>query len=471
MNFFQKLYEKGIRVSLEAEKLLENADEEIINEIISLNLPFIKKEDVEKVLKKREESKVEIIRTKPKAIASEYSGKVKILHHFDVTGKSRTTGSVGDFLTYFQNRFKRLSKILRSSGANAFTISEAKTPENINKEVEIISLIYDIKETKNGNILLEIEDLETRFRAVIPKNSKAFLNAKSLVRDEVVLLKGRITENFLIVNDITFPDIPITKEKKIIEEDIAAAYISDIHVGSKHFLNNHFLKFIEWLKRGEGLASKVKYLFFAGDIVDGIGIYPSQEKDLTIRDIFKQYEEFSNYLEMLPDYIEVIISPGNHDIVRRAEPMPAIDKSLIRRDCYLIGNPSYVEIDGIKHLIYHGTSIDMMIASIPYLSYNAPEKVGKEFLRKRHLSPIYGGNLIVPEHVDYLLIEEIPDVLHCGHVHKHGYLNYRNVHIIISGTFQDRTQFQIEQGHIPTPGIVGFLELRTGMYKTINFLH
>ncbi|MBS3067472.1 hypothetical protein J4450_02115 [Candidatus Micrarchaeota archaeon] len=92
-----------------------------------------------------------------------------------------------------------------------------------------------------------------------------------------------------------------------------------------------------------------------------------------------------------------------------------------------------------------------------------------EYLKRRHLSPIYGGNLIIPEKVDYFVIEDEPDVLHCGHVHKNGYALYRGTLVINSGTFQDRTEYQIKQGHVPTPAIVPVYEAKYGRLKSIDF--
>ena len=82
-------------------------------------------------------------------------------------------------------------------------------------------------------------------------------------------------------------------------------------------------------RKGEAkdIAGKVKYLFISGDIVDGIGIYPNQEKELIIKDVFKQYEMFRDFVEQVPDYIEIFACPGNHDAVRRGEPMPALGKN------------------------------------------------------------------------------------------------------------------------------------------------
>lgn len=466
------LKEKGIRVALDAEPLIENGGENLINELISLKKLFISKQDVEDAIKRLTEQKVEVIRSKKRPIAAEHPSDIKILHQLDVTGKSRTTGSVDDFIAYFRNRFQRMSKLFFSTSKYPTTeLGDIK--RDLNQNVRVICMVYDKRDTKQGSILLEIEDMSGQFKAVISrKNEQAYEKARHLLKDDIISITGKVLEPFIIVEDFEWPDIPLVREKKMSTDDVACVYISDIHLGSRHFLEKQFMHFIDWLNlkgKETEIAEKIKYLIIAGDVVDGVGIYPNQEKDLTVKDVYKQYEIFDNYMEMLPDYIEVIVAPGNHDAVRRAEPMPALDDSMVKSDVICVGNPSTLLIEGIRHVIYHGTSIDSMIAAVQGLNYNSPEKVSREYLRRRHLSPIYGGNLIVPERIDYLVLEGEPDVLHCGHVHKHGYMQYRGTHLINSGTFQDRTDFQIEQGHIPTPGIVGVLEMKTSTYKVLDF--
>ena len=77
------------------------------------------------------------------------------------------------------------------------------------------------------------------------------------------------------------------------------------------------------------IAGKVKYLLIAGDIVDGVGVYPGQAKELSIRDVHKQYNFAAKYLEKIPNYIEIVISPGNHDASRKALPQPAIPEGYL----------------------------------------------------------------------------------------------------------------------------------------------
>jgi DNA polymerase II small subunit len=475
---FEDLADKGIRLTIEAEGIMRaNRSDDLIRKVLLLNKPFIAKEDIEPLLGPLKPPEPEIEVVTPSAfmpLAKESSSDIKLSHTLDVTGKSRTKGEVDNFIAHFRNRFERISRMLRRSGpVPGMDLAEAK--KRVNEKARVVVFISDKRETKKGNLLFEVEDLTGTFKIVVSSskaNEKLMDKAKHVLMDDIVAITGKVLEPYIIVEDIEWPELPILREKKRSENDVATAYMSDIHFGSKHFLGKHLKSFTEWLHgRGESreLAGKVKYLCIAGDVVDGIGIYPNQEKELVVKDIFEQYKMFDDFINDLPDYIEVIVAPGNHDAVRRGEPQPALGKDLSACDVTRVGNPSSFSIEGIKHLMYHGTSMDSMIANIPGASYMHPEKVMVEYLKRRHLSPIYGGNLIIPENIDYMVIEDPPDIFHSGHVHKNGYTQYRGTLVINSGTFQDRTDFQIKQGHVPTPALVPVFEMKAGRLHTLDF--
>ncbi|MEM3610114.1 MAG: metallophosphoesterase, partial [Candidatus Anstonellales archaeon] len=288
-----------------------------------------------------------------------------------------------------------------------------------------------------------------------------------VIHDDIILIHGRVFREMILVKDIEFPDIQIYKDESTIEENFYIAYLSDIHVGSKKFLEKNFKTFIDWLNKSEE-GKKVAYLVIAGDIVDGIGIYPKQENELIIKDIDKQYETFNELAKSIPEWVKIIAIPGNHDAVRRAEPQPRLNKKHSLSSIIYVSNPVYVKIHSILHLIYHGTSMDGIIARIPRLNYEDPTLCMQELLKRRHLSPIYGENLIVPEKKDYLVIDKVPQVFHTGHLHKNGYMIYRNCLLINSGTFQERTDYQIQLGHVPTPGIVPIYNPKSNSLKELN---
>ncbi len=469
------LSEKGIRLTVEAEEWIKSnpPDSAFIEKIIGLDKPLVSKEDLVELTS--EQPSVEVIQPADFVpLAKEYDATLKIDHAREVTGKSRTRGDVENFVNNFRNRYERLAKMLRNVGSRSY-VNLADIRRSLNDQARVIVLVSGKRETKKGNLLLEVEDLTGSFKIVVSSskgNEKIMEKAGQIILDDVIAVTGKVLEAFIVAQEIEWPDMPVVRERKSTEADIAVAYLSDLHFGSRYFLDKQMDGFANWLHgRGEAreFAGKVKYLCIAGDIVDGIGIYPNQEKDLLVKDIYKQYGMFQDFLEKLPDYLEIIVGPGNHDAVRRGEPQPAIPSELFKADIHRVSNPCTMSIDGFRHLMYHGTSIDSLIATVPGLSYTHPERVMVEYLKRRHLSPSYGGNPIVPENIDYMVVEEPPDVLHCGHVHKNGYTKYRGTVVINSGTFQDRTDFQIKQGHVPTPCLVPVYELKFNRLRTLDF--
>jgi DNA polymerase II small subunit len=116
------------------------------------------------------------------------------------------------------------------------------------------------------------------------------------------------------------------------------------------------------------VASKIKYVFVLGDLVDGVGVYPEQNKELVIRDIFDQYKACADYLKEIPKRMKLLIIPGNHDAVRLEEPQPPLYDDLAEPifrlpNAMMLSNPAKVTImktkdfPGFDFLLYHGYSL------------------------------------------------------------------------------------------------------------------
>ncbi len=390
-----------------------------------------------------------------------------------------TDGSMGGFVDYFRNRLERLRSMLEvrlhSLQRELFSIESLKAYAD-GKEVAVIGIVNSRVITKNNNLMVLIEDETAEARLIFNSSGPLFETASRIVNDEVIAVCGKLSGQFIIAKEILWPDIPI-KERKEIKDDVAIAFISDIHVGSKLFLERNFMKMLEWLngsgdQRSKELAGKVKYIVIGGDVVDGIGVYPEQERDLSIPDIYRQYSVFSSLLQAIPEYIHTFVLPGNHDAVQLAEPQPAFPKELIEMDrsnVHFVTNPCYINLHGIEVLSYHGGGIVSIMDTIPNMSYDRPEEAMVEMLKRRHLSPIYGGNVIVPSRNDNLVIDIVPDIFQTGHVHKNGITEYHGVKAVNSGTWQGVTQYQIKRGLVPTPCNLPVFEARKYGFTTVDF--
>ena len=204
-----------------------------------------------------------------------------------------------------------------------------------------------------------------------------------------------------------------------------------------------------------------------GDLVDGVGIYPNQDKELVCQTIEEQLEKTDQILSKIPKHIKIFIIPGNHDPGRRALPQPAIPKKYYpplweHENIVMMGNPAMISLNGVKVSMFHGQSIDDIVKTTPGLSYGKPADVMRHLLRARHLSPIFGSQTpIAPELEDMMVIDEIPDIFHVGHVHVMELDTYRGVLLVNSGAWQKQTPFQVSVGQTPTPGLAVMVNLKT----------
>ncbi len=395
----------------------------------------------------------------------------------DITNQSTCIGEYTDFVQYFKHRHSLLGDMLRKRISGRPIESIKKRNLDTREQLSLIGMIMDIRTTANGHKLIEIEDTTGTISVLIhkEKDKELFELANTILLDEVIGVTGTLSSdgNLMFANKIIRPDIPNT-QRTMLDRARAkgkAVFISDIHVGSKTFLEDAWLNFVEWL--GDDING-INYLVIAGDVVDGIGVFPNQDKELAILDIYEQYERAAAYLEAVPKHIKIVISPGNHDAVRQAEPQPRLPEritSVFRSDITFVGNPAMVDIGGAKVLIYHGRSMDDIIASIPGFSYADPTKPMSEMLKLRHLSPIYGGRVsIAPEKEDHFVIDLVPDILHCGHVHTVGVSRYRDVLTVNSGTWQSQTEFQKRMNLKPMPARATVVDLASMDYRVMSFL-
>jgi DNA polymerase II small subunit len=335
-------------------------------------------------------------------------------------------------------------------------------------DAEMIGLVNDIRSTASGHWLVELEDTTGVFPCLVMKDKDIAASVEELLKDECIAVSGTLADDagILFVDDLYFPDVPRTYRPSTADRHVQAALISDVHVGSQEFVADAWSAFADWLHTEE--ADHVEYLLIAGDMVEGVGVYPNQDEELSIVDIYEQYEQFAEHLKEVPGDVEIVMIPGNHDAVRLAEPQPAFDETLREimsaHDAHITGNPSTVTIEGVSVLMYHGVSLDEVIAELPEekASYDEPHLAMYQLLKKRHVAPQFGGRMrLAPEKRDYLTIDSVPDIFHTGHVHKLGYGKYHNVLAVNSGCWQAQTAFQKSVNIDPDVGFAPIVDLDT----------
>ena len=384
----------------------------------------------------------------------------------DMTGRSTGTGEYGDFVRTFRDRYERLSKVLRGRVNHRPAEAIAEMPGG--SDAAMIGLVNDVRSTKSGHWLVELEDTTGTFPALIMKDKGLADLVDEILMDECLAVEGTLADDsgILFADSLHFPDVPRTHRTGGADRHVQAALISDVHVGSDEFMADAWSSFTDWLHTPE--AEPVEYLLLAGDMVEGVGVYPNQDEELSIIDIYDQYEAFSEHLKEVPGDMDIVMIPGNHDAVRLAEPQPAFDEELREimsaHDPRIVSNPSTVTVEGVSVLMYHGVSLDEVIAELPdeKASYDEPHRAMYQLLKKRHVAPQYGGHTrLAPEDRDYLVMDEVPDIFHSGHVHKLGYGKYHNVLTINSGCWQAQTDFQKSVNIDPDAGYAPIVDLDT----------
>ena len=472
VGFFQK---EGVLIQPDAvEYLARRGGIKECREILSkmeekpfiLSVDFIKRFLGEKSKERGEKREIVVLREE-KVRKKEF----KILR--DITGNSTCEGKIEDFVQLFRDRFERLCEFLkkRQEMRHAFPIKKAL---DNGEEVATIGIVRDIISSSNG-VVIELEDNDASMKVYVPKNIDSMI-----VQDEVIGVVGRKKGELFIAKSIVRPEIPVERERNFSDEENYVVFISDLHVGSRSFLEKEWNAFLEWIngKRGNErqreVAKKVKYIVIAGDDVEGVGIYPGQERDLVVEDLYEQYELLAKKLTGIPPEIKILIQPGNHDAVRPALPQPAFEKEI--RDLFshlnitFVGNPCYFEMEGVIVLAYHGQSIQDFATCISNMNQNHPTKIMREMLKRRHMAPIYGSiSSLAPEKRDYMIIDLVPDIFVTGHVHVTAVEQYRNVLLINASAWQSQTEYQRMMNFMPDPAKAIVVNLKNLIPSVIKF--
>ena len=433
--------------------------------------------------------KKEIIESQEKETPLPGNGNsVLVLKNYTENTKKR---EIQDFVSYFKVRYEGLKKILMNRPELQTAVSINRLGNGGREKVALIGIVADKNKTKNENLILSMEDPTGKINILINKNKPELYSlAEDIVLDEVIGITGVINEKIIFVDNILFPDIQEIKLKKS-DDEAYAIFTSDIHLGLHNFLGEDFTNFIKWLNLDYGnnelkdLAKKVKYLFLVGDLVDGVGIYPGQEKDLVIKEIYEQYSILAGYLNKIPKSIKIIICAGNHDALRLSEPQPVLDKKIAKPihdmgNVTFVTNPSLVNIhasrdfSGFNILLYHGFSMPYYAEAVNSIrvagGQDRADLIMKFYLQRRHLAPTHSSNLYIPDpEQDPLLIDKVPDFLVTGHIHKVSTFNYKGVTCLNCSCWASKTEEQERRGINPDPSKVILANLKTREIKILNF--
>ena len=188
--------------------------------------------------------------------------------------------------------------------------------------------------------------------------------------DDVVVVQAIPSGKIIYGKKIIYPDVPL---REPVKGSGRGCFISDLHLNEAP--DEDINKFFQWL-----MQENINYLFVAGDVVD-----------------IERLEKFcGNNL--------VFLIPGEHDT---KNDYPQTPLKTTKDNIISLSNPSMVNVGGINILMIHNFDLSM--------------------IKKRHL-----GDADIGE--DYLVLDSIPDIVHCGHDHKPFVSNYKSITVVNSGS-------------------------------------
>ncbi len=190
--------------------------------------------------------------------------------------------------------------------------------------------------------------------------------------DDVIAVRAISGGKVLFGKEVMFPDIPIRPPTTGRGK---AIFISDLHLNEAP--EKDIERLFSWFERSE-----IVNIFIAGDTGDN-----------KILEAFAERNPRKSFL--------IIPGEGNE--------YPHLPQEFTAKNITSLSNPSMVDINGVKILIVH--------------------KADQTMLKKRYIGK---PTSIMTD--DYLVMDEIPDIVHFGHTHIPQITNYKSVTMINSGS-------------------------------------
>lgn len=420
-----------------------------------------------------------------------YLSSLEVNIEKDIPERTLTKPNISAFRELFQNRFKQLSSILMETLNDPEKIIQKKilADESLNVRSGILlGMVQDTRVLHTNKFVIQLEDPESEIitNCVMVQDSESFPEYRDIIRDTVVGIAGVLPKNFqggdvtaFWGKDVIRPSFKSINFKPT-SDSHRILFIADLHVGSKYFMKSVFAKLIKFLTlrdlnpKYEKIATEINTIIIAGDLVDGIGRFSDQKTKITLHSLQAQYENLASLLMEIPSHIRIVVIPGEHDATQTALPQPAIDKK-ISKDLLEIprlsshGNPLRLSVEDMKLLIFHGQGNYSLFQKYIQQEQSNPTLGIKHLLEYRHLCPEYGSSIpLAPFKKDYLVINEIPEVIVSGHFHQANFEEYKGVKIITCGTFQRGDQKESHLGRDISIGIFPILDTISGKVDMID---
>ena len=205
------------------------------------------------------------------------------------SGQTNQKGKFDDIVNLFFNRYQTVLKILRTqAGFKASgTLKQVQKEKKRNKTYNLVGIVMEARRTKSGGKMVTLEDMTDTMSVFVRKDDPA---CATIFNDEVLGISGRFGDDgkMFWVDRVVRPEILPKNENKQGIDPVSIAFASDLHMGSKEFLEDEWDSMIHWMNSKDETAENIKWFVLSGDVVDGIGIYPGHEENLSIQNSFDQ---------------------------------------------------------------------------------------------------------------------------------------------------------------------------------------
>ncbi len=384
-----------------------------ILEELSLKKEIVTKEILEKIIKNRTTAK---FKNEVKTSSS--------MERYEEGLFSITSGYLG----LIQDRLIKVRKLIEKIHNKRPAVSLAgldKYPENYN--VSVLGIVFSKEEGKYDSISIEIEDLFGSAKVIIP-SSKLNDIAKEIDEDDIILIEGKIkkgkTGSYILAENIIYPELEFTSKNEE-GEDVLIAITSDIRYGNENFLEEKLMEFIDFIngkfEEYNEIAKKIKYLIICGDLIEGVS-FESKYYGL-IDEIEEEYSGIAKILDKIRKDIEIIIIPGERDVIIPSIPLPELNKEIAQelfelKNLKILTDPNFIQLGNRRILLTHGFYFENVVRKYMLQTFNgekAIEYAVKHLFKRRNLVPNLRINGLLPIGYDPFVIYEKPDLFIFGH--------------------------------------------------------
>ena len=243
-------------------------------------------------------------------IGQDVSLEANLVVLFDPTDKVTTAEGLSGYDALFASRFAKMKQIIsaRPEAKKLRTIGNVAKMSGSDNDVFVCGLVAK-KSTGPDSVKIVLEDTTGSLEAWVFEEGIR-TEAEMLLLDQFVMIRiGRAKNNRFVVKELVLPGIPGHTINHS-ETESFAVFISDLHVGSDFFMEEAFLEFVSWLSSTDQVAKRVRFVVIGGDLVDGVGIYPNQDRGLVYQTVEEQLRRAEALLSQIPQKHQGCHIPG-----------------------------------------------------------------------------------------------------------------------------------------------------------------